>query len=152
MDIRVRKQEFGMEEVKRAVQKLMEKTENQDLFLHKQVKSKLETGHKVLGVNFEDDEGGTYVAAVREQSNRNETKGKGIPNKPVMSNESRGYVAKGHEDGCHICRDPGHWKNDCPVGKGWAHNRSRSEPRPEMSPIENHGNHASGSQNPRAMV
>ena len=57
-----------MEEVKRAVEKLIEKTENQDLFFHKQVKSKLETGHKVLGVNFEGDGGGTYLAAVREQS------------------------------------------------------------------------------------
>ena len=75
-----------MKEVKRAVQKLIEKAENQDLFFHKQVKSETETGHNVLGVNFEDDEEGTYVAAVREQSNQNESKGKEIPDKPVMSN------------------------------------------------------------------
>ena len=90
VEIRVHRQDFGMEEVKRAVQKLIEKTENQDLFFRKKVTSKLETGHKVLAVNFEDDEGGIYVAAVREQSNQNESKGKGTPNKPVISNESRG--------------------------------------------------------------
>ena len=35
VEIRVRKQEFRMAEVKRAVQKLIEKTENKYIFFHK---------------------------------------------------------------------------------------------------------------------
>ena len=47
------------------MQKLIEKTQNGDLFFLRQAKSKPETRHKVLGVNFEDKEEGTDMAAVK---------------------------------------------------------------------------------------
>ena len=90
-------------------------------------------------ISWWEEEIPTQADFMRAEENRNESKGKGISNKRVMSNESRGYEGKGHKDGCHIWGDPGHWKKVCPVGKGWAHSRSRSEPGPEMGQIENYG-------------